>query len=142
MKTPTIFFGFFIIIVLMFMSYLLIQDCKDCLYKNVRRPRIQNRCHPEIDDYKPEKKITLFEEKTSHITNKGFVNELIYKPKTKLDNVNIDIKLIDDKFKNIPLNQTCKTSTELPIANINIPYFLSENTSKLEIIDNLSNSNL
>jgi hypothetical protein len=62
------------------------------------------------------------------VQNKGFVNELIFKPESNsaLPYAPIIIE------KQMPLNtQVCVLSTDLPIANINVNYFLDKNTTKL-----------
>jgi hypothetical protein len=61
-------------------------------------------------------------------SNKGFVNELIYKPPAS-GNLPYAPALIENT---VPLNSPlCQLSTDLPIANINVNYFLDKNTTKL-----------
>jgi hypothetical protein len=66
----------------------------------------------------------------NYIHNKGFVNELMYKPNTRVgDNFVFENKLIDN---NMPLNSPkCEFSTDLPIANINVNYMLNRDSTKL-----------
>jgi hypothetical protein len=69
----------------------------------------------------------------NYISNKGFVNELMYKPNTGVDdNFVFENKLIDNKM---PLNSPkCEFSTDLPIANINVNYMLHRDSTKLQPI--------
>ena len=66
----------------------------------------------------------------NYIHNKGFVNELMYKPNTRVDdNFIFENKLINN---NMPLNSPkCEFSTDLPIANINVNYMLNRDSTKL-----------
>jgi hypothetical protein len=65
-----------------------------------------------------------------YVHNDGFVNELMYKPKGDiLDLEDVPSSITDD---DIPLNEaSCELSSDLPIANINVNYLLDKKTSKL-----------
>jgi hypothetical protein len=67
-----------------------------------------------------------------YVHNDGFVNELMYKPKADILELEDDMSsIIDD---DIPLNATsCDFSTDLPIANINVNYLMDKKTSKLTL---------
>lgn len=99
------------------------------------------RCPPKnlIDHSKPIKKISIEKKKPSEtialyddndkINNKGFVNELIYKPSMK--SPKYDTMLIENKMR---LNDdSCKLSSDLPLGNINVNYMLQNNTSKIQL---------
>ena len=63
-----------------------------------------------------------------YISNKGFVNELIFKHPQYSDELSNNITT---NFTDIPLNSVCQTSADLPIANINVKYMLGKNTTML-----------
>lgn len=65
-----------------------------------------------------------------YVHNDGFVNELMYKPKGDiLDLEDVPSSITDD---DIPLNEaSCELSSDLPIANINVNYLIDKKTSKL-----------
>lgn len=76
----------------------------------------------------PKSSVYLYEDDTN-VSNKGFVNELIYKPQTNDTLPYAPVNIID---KPLQLNPpVCVLSTDLPIANINVNYFLDKNTTKL-----------
>ena len=83
---------------------------------------------PQIQKHKD---IYLYEEDINYINNKGFINEIIYKP--SLNNNSLifeDNKIIPD----IDLNDNSYAeSQDLPIGNINVQYLLKNNTSKLTL---------
>lgn len=93
-------------------------------------PKVKNtiRCLPDSLNAN----VNLYED-GNYIHNKGFVNELMYKPNTEVDNNFVfENKLIDN---NVPLNSPkCEFSTDLPIANINVNYMLHRNNTKLQPI--------
>jgi hypothetical protein len=67
-----------------------------------------------------------------YVPNKGFVNELIFKYPTYSDELKQTSNDITNNVPNSPLNPvTCKMSTDLPIANINVNYMLQKNTNLL-----------
>jgi hypothetical protein len=76
--------------------------------------------------------VNLYED-GNYIHNKGFVNELMYKPNNAVDNNYVfENKLL---VNNIPLNSPkCEFSTDLPIANINVNYMLHKDNTKLTSI--------
>ena len=109
----------------------------------IKTNKIKIRCPPtEIKNIievpsnickKNNKDIEIYGEDICHIKNKGFVNELIYKP-------NVSSIYIDDYFNennnqdNISLNDPSYIiSQNIPIGNINVNYLLKYNTSKLSI---------
>lgn len=88
-------------------------------------PKVKNtiRCLPDSLN------VNLYED-GNYIHNKGFVNELMYKPSTEVDNNFVfENKLL---VNNMPLNSPkCEFSTDLPIANINVNYMLHRDNTKL-----------
>lgn len=84
--------------------------------------------HQEKPILKAPEKTFIYEEK-AQIQNKGFVNELMYKPNTKFQ--------ADDQFKplitnTVSLNDTHRAfSSDLPMANINISYLSNSVNGKL-----------
>lgn len=123
-----IFFGFIIIFLILFLGI-------TSYHKEPQNIIIKNRCPPtdiilpSNDVVKQEaNNVNLYDE-SDYIDNKGFVNELMYKPKfhsnVKYNNMEI-----------VPLKDTEYVSTksiDLPIANININYMLKNNTTKLTL---------
>lgn len=77
------------------------------------------------------KDIYLYEEDINYINNKGFINEIIYKPSLNTESLIFeDNKIISD----IDLNDNSYAeSQDLPIGNINVEYLLKNNTSKLSL---------
>jgi len=65
-----------------------------------------------------------------YIQNKGFVNELMYRPNNETnDEFVFETTLIKN---DVPLNNPkCEFSTDLPIANINVNYMLKKDSTKL-----------
>ncbi len=141
MDTAYIILGFFICIFLIYIiwySYEMdmeyddddqeIRDIKNDLVRH--REQIVIRCKPE--ERKPVKKINTYEN-NQYISNRSFVNELIYKPEITLNQVEQPKPIIGDidDLKSIS-NPTCEFSNDLPIANINVNYLLDKNTSKLQ----------
>ena len=90
------------------------------------------RCLPKYLDARNKPKdydIRLYEE-TKKINNKGFVNELIYKPEQTTN----EVHFVSGFTKNdVPLNMHDDEiiDTSLPIANINVNYLL-QNSTKLK----------
>ena len=88
------------------------------------------RCPPEIQ--KPKKKcqdMQLYED-NNIIRQRGFVNEMIYKPEHDISDLKFENKLIENnEVLNVP--QCQKVSSDLPIANINVHYLMNHQTSKL-----------
>jgi hypothetical protein len=71
--------------------------------------------------------VTLYND-DQYVYNKGFINELIYKPDTKCGLPYVT-SMIDNSM---PLNSpTCQLSSDLPIANINVNYFIDKDTVRL-----------
>jgi hypothetical protein len=106
-------------------------------YSNLPAEPGQLRVHSQPDgradataDACPENKssVQLYDE-DQYVYNKGFVNELMYKPETN-GTVPYAPAMIQN---NMPLNPgVCTFSTDLPIANINVNYFLDKNTTRLK----------
>lgn len=81
-----------------------------------------------IEKKNPSESIALYGDNDS-INNKGFVNELIYRP--IMESPKYDTMLIENDMK---LNDTsCKLSSDLPLGNINVNYMLQNNTSKIKL---------
>ena len=76
-----------------------------------------NRNNCRINEINKEDNLLLYNEDTLKIKNKGFINELIYKPENNL-------RLDNDIYKPIITSKQTlihsKKSIELPMANINI----------------------
>lgn len=102
---------------------------KDNVEKKVDTSTV--RCPPEeVKDNRVMLNTAQLYKDNQYVQNKGFTNELIYKPPTYSD------ELINDSTPimqpTIPLNEVrCKLSSDLPIANININYLLHQNSTKL-----------
>lgn len=72
---------------------------------------------------------TILNEKNSQIKNKGYINELIYKPNTQYQ-VEFNNYLLDGQEPAMPLNENYdKMSKDLPIGNINVEYLTRYKTS-------------
>ena len=102
-----------------------------CPPKNLQKQNNKNdskKVKRLVDISVPDKNITLYDDK-QFIDNKGFVNELMYKPEIKSTYIHDETIMIPN---NIPLNETCKEEGDLPIANINVEYLLKKSTTKLE----------
>lgn len=79
-----------------------------------------------IESKKPSETISLYEDNVM-INNKGFVNELIYKP--SMESPKYETMLIqNDKDLN---DRSSQLSSDLPIGNVNVNYLLKNNTSKI-----------
>ena len=79
----------------------------------------------------PLNKADLYKE-SQCISNKGFVNELIYKHPTYSDELQQTSSTLTDSVPVLPLNPgTCQLSSDLPIANIHVKYMLGKNTTML-----------
>lgn len=122
-----IFFGFIIIFLILFFG--------TTSYHTEQNIVIKNRCPPtdiilpSNDVVKQEANVVNLYNESEYIDNKGFVNELMYKPKfhSSVEYDNIEI---------VPLKANENVSTksiDLPIANININYMLKNNTTKLTL---------
>jgi hypothetical protein len=126
MKAAYVITGTIVFVILIFIIYdsydmsCIYNNCNDISYSNT----IKVRCPPG------DPLIKTYED-TKKITNKGFVNELMYKQESLENNVVFENKLIEN---NVPLNDnSCKLSNDLPIVNIHVSYLLHNNTSKLVI---------
>lgn len=139
MKTYAILFGILIIGITFFMisSYSLYDKCIDCepIYKQHNRVR----CPPHKAISSKPTKITLANNKKTHnisiyedssvINNKGFVNELMYKPTDHSTDYEFGFNEITNP--SIPLNDVCEDTTNLPIRNINVNFLLENKEAKL-----------
>lgn len=100
-----------------------------CPPKNSQKQKADSRKVKRLVDISvPDKNISLYDDK-QFINNKGFVNELMYKPEIKSSYINDETIMIPN---NIPLNEKHKDESDLPIANINVEYLLNKSTTKLE----------
>lgn len=138
MKLYEILFGILLAMSIAFFiisSYSLYDKCIDCNHLNKNKDRV--RCPPKYPKQKPTRIVLNENKKTANISiyqedsivkNKGFINELMYKP---VDN-NIDYKFQNNEITNpsIPLNDLCDTKN-LPIANVNINFLLKNKDAKL-----------
>lgn len=98
---------FFIFIIVYFLFF----DTQEVPVKN----EIRIRCPPKHYTAVPE------------INNKGYVNELMYKP---TENSVVFQNVLLQSEPSIPLNGNgCKVSKDLPIANINVEYLIHNKTS-------------
>lgn len=69
---------------------------------------------------------------SQYVPNKGFLNELIFKHPVYSDELEQTSNTITNNIPSVPLNSpSCELSTDLPIANINVRYMLSKNTTML-----------
>jgi len=139
MKTYAILFGIILISGITFFmisSYSLYDKCIDC--DPMHNDHHVVRCPPKI--YKPvSKKITLnrcpkthnitIYDDNSNINNKGFVNELMYKPSDHKTDYQFNFNEITNP--SIPLNGICENDTNLPIRNVNINFLLKNKEAKL-----------
>lgn len=81
-----------------------------------------------LEKKQPSETITLYDD-NDKVNNKGFVNELIYKP--TMESPRYDTMLIENTMQ---LNDSsCKLSSDLPLGNINVNYMLKNNTSKINM---------
>ena len=99
---------------------------------NIIENKHRVRCPPKVlDARKPplDYDIKLYEE-SNRIKNKGFENELIYKPEQSFDNVHF-VSGITQNDVPLNMNDDETTDTLLPIANINVCYLLN-NSTKLQ----------
>lgn len=104
-------------------------------------PQRTNRCHHSVytDHVKTAKQepskdieehdINMHDE-TKRVMNKGFVNELMYKPSEKNEGIEYQSKLVEDEYKTMSLHHK-RTSKDLPIANIDVRYLLANDTTML-----------
>lgn len=126
MKAAYVITGTIVFVILIFIIYdsydmsCIYDDCNDNSYPT----QIKVRCPPG------DPLIKTYED-TNKIPNKGFVNELMYKQDSPVNDVVFENKLIQN---NVPLNDnSCVLSNDLPIVNIHVSYLLHNNTSKLVI---------
>lgn len=91
------------------------------------------RCPPETVDETPKcQDIQLYDERDI-IKNKGFLNDMIYKPKQDMSELKFENQLIENRM---PLNHPMchdELSTDLPLSNVNVNYLLKYNTAKLSV---------
>ena len=100
--------------------------CRDVLLHSQNRIR----CMPEMRSKDTCKDINLYNEHDV-IRHKGFINEMIYKPKQNISELQFENMLIENTM---PLNEPiCQiNSTELPISNVNVNYLLKNQTDMLK----------
>ena len=91
------------------------------------------RCLPETEMQKARcHDIGLYND-NQVVKQKGFLNELMYKPQYNMSELQFENKLINNKMS--MSNSECEDNpTEnLPIANVNVHYLLQYNTAKLSL---------
>lgn len=98
-----------------------------------RREKDRVRCPPKRpsevllkENVPPSQNISIYEDDTK-IANKGFVNELIYKPANNKSYVDYGKNQITTP--SIPLNDVCETQN-LPIGNIHVSFLLDKSNNK------------
>ena len=130
----TIVFSFLTILIVFFVIIVIEDIWHKSKYKNVKNisPSIniisEKPKKKLIEISYPDKNISLYDDKTT-INNKGFINELMYKPNMNLSELNFENSLIKN---NISLNSnTCVQEGDLPVGNINVEYLLTKNTTLL-----------
>jgi len=143
MNPFVVIIGFIVIIMIFSLFFLYNKELEQKhLYKSNKYDKSSNgdilstrhnrvRCVPEMQ--KPKKKcqdMQLYED-NNNIKQKGFVNEMIYKPEQDISELKFENKLIEN---NMPLNvpECQETSTDLPIANINVHFLMNHQSSRLQ----------
>lgn len=81
------------------------------------------------EEPKASDKIALYSDGAT-IKNKGFHNELIYKPSIHSSELHFENSLVKNNY---PLNTEDDEDPELPIANINVAYMIKNETTKLNV---------
>lgn len=132
-------FGFGLMLVILFVVFGFGYPSED------NSKRSTTRCHPAVyiadhtDHVKPAVKKEKNSEEmhihddTNRVANKGFVNELMYKPDAKNGNtIKYQSKLVEDEYKTVGLNHK-KHSYDLPIANIDVNYLMDTDRTRLRI---------
>ncbi len=76
--------------------------------------------------------IDLYQD-NEHLDNRGFINEIIYKPATELKYIDYEKYHISDDINDIKDIDDHEKSKDLPLGNINVNYLLKYNTSKLSL---------
>ncbi len=140
MESIYIFIGAVIIIIFLYLIYdsydmSCLFDCDEKPVQSYNHVKTTVRCPPlEIQSKhsKPIVPINTYDE-TSTVNNKGFVNELMYKPNTELNEYKFETNDYpdDSSVRSVPLNPTCELSTDLPLQNVHISYLLQKNTVRL-----------
>ena len=109
----------------------------DLSYPTPSKINAQAQTKPESCGAKKDSQVQMYED-NQYVNNKGFVNELMYKPKNplELDSEYEDTTLLDPQDSDVlsvpSLNSPqCELSTDLPLANVNVAYLLDKKTSKL-----------
>jgi hypothetical protein len=138
MKGVKIFLGFVLVLILIVSGEFVINYSNTSNHSYDSNVTKQNRCNPIIDEYskvyatKHKDNNILLHKSSSHVRNKGFVNELIHKPESYTDEIEYQSSLIEEEYRTNLNDEDYKRSVDLPIANINVAYLLENNTTKLE----------
>jgi hypothetical protein len=139
MKTYAILFGIILISGITFFmisSYSVYDKCIDCnpIHKDhhvVRCPPKKYKPNPKkisLNRYPKTDNISIYDD-NSNINNKGFVNELMFRPSDH----EADYQLYFNEITtpSMPLNEICENTTNLPIGNVNIHFLLKNKEAKL-----------
>jgi hypothetical protein len=138
MESIYILIGAIVIIIFLYLIYesydmSCIFDCEEPSHEPVLNSKIYKaRCPPPQETQvhaKPIVPINTYDEKTN-VKNKGFVNELMYRPNTEMYEYNFETNDYPND-RNVPLNPTCDLSTDLPLPNVHISYLLQKNSARL-----------
>ena len=136
MNTYAILFGLIVVFAITFYimsSYSLYNSCSEN-DRPVRHEKDRVRCPPKmpntqnrptkivLSENKQSQNISVYEDNTK-INNKGFVNELIYRPPNNQSYVDYGKNNITTP--SIPLNDVCDTKN-LPIGNIHVSFLLDK----------------
>lgn len=79
----------------------------------------------------PPKELLLYDDSMGYVKNKGFLNEIIYKPEFDYS----QLQFASGITKNtMPLNDnSCAYSKDLPIGNIHVSYLINKKSTKLSL---------
>ncbi len=132
-----------IILILIFIFIISYNQTKDIIeIKNLSydyRDLLQNTYNYDTDmnisvknNKKDNNNINLYQDE-EHINNRGFINEVIYKPVSELKYINYEKYNISNDIRDIKDINEHEKSKDLPLGNINVHYLLKHNTSKLSL---------
>lgn len=134
MNTYAILFGIIVVLAIAFYIMSSYSLYNSCLENDRPREKDRVRCPPKIPSAKnrpsevvlkgnkPSQNISVYEDNTK-IANKGFVNELMYRPANNKSYVDYGKNHITTP--SIPLNDVCDTQN-LPIGNIHVSFLLDK----------------
>jgi hypothetical protein len=117
-----------IIIVLAYQQTYIVEEPKS----TCKRKPLFDTCSPIKRKVRcPPQEMLLYDENIGYVKNKGFLNEIIYKPDFDYSRLEFESGIMKN---NVPLNdESCVFSTDLPIGNIHVTYLLNNNTTKLSL---------